>query len=180
MAIRRFRLPGLSMYYFDVARDCVMSTYTGQPRPMKWVQSGPGVPRRVGLTTSMGNKISYRYDQIVGLLGPIEYVKALDSSSKAAPTPVAGRTATTKAPWSESQLAALAEIRPNFAYVLYSVENRCSQYFFAGTSIREALERLAKRGEYVELRDVCVLNVETRQVTKLGTKVVTKTVYTLC
>lgn len=70
----------------------------------------------------------------------------------------------------------LENIKPNFPYVLYSVKNQASQYFFAGTSLVEALARLAKRGEYVNAEDVRILNTVTEKVSKLTPqKVVTYT-----
>lgn len=72
----------------------------------------------------------------------------------------------------------LHSIRPAFPYVLYSKKNQCSQYFFANTSIAEALYLLSQRGEVVAVEDVRVLNVDTGVVTKLQAKTVI-TSYTL-
>ena len=72
----------------------------------------------------------------------------------------------------------LHSIRPAFPYVLYSKKNQCSQYFFANTSISEALYMLSQRGEVVAVEDVRILNVDTGVVTKLQAKTVV-TSYTL-
>ena len=169
MALRKFRDPALANYYFDTATDCVISTYSGQSRPMKWSQAYPGAPRRVSLTTIRGTKISYRYDQIKAMLLPTV------GPHMAAPIEVPRRVADAAA--ASDAFNGLASIKPNVDYVLFSVKNRCSQYFFANTSIQEALDRLARRGEHVAHDDVRILNTVTGKVQKLGTKTITT--YTL-
>ena len=73
----------------------------------------------------------------------------------------------------------LDQIKPSFPYVLFSQKNQCSQYFFAGTSLQEAFDRLAKRGEYVDVKDARILNVLTNTVTTIKAKRITIDTYTL-
>ena len=156
MAIRKFINSDLSKYYFDTDADCVMSLYSGSPRAMKWVKPNNWAPRRVGLITDRGRKVSYRYDQIKQMLAPAETLDvAVDRAIN----------------------TDLSSIKPSFDYVLFSTKNRCSQYFFANTSVQEALDRLARRGERVAPEDVRVLDTQTGRVQKLGIK--TFTAYTL-
>lgn len=168
MAIQKFRDPAFTNYYFDPVNDCVISIYSGQSRPLKWSRAYPGAPRRVSLTTTRGTKLSYRYDQIKALLIPAK-------PTLAAPIEVPRRVANAAA--ASDAFNGLASIKPNVDYVLFSVKNRCSQYFFANTSIQEALDRLARRGEHVAHDDVRILNTVTGKVQKLGTKTITT--YTL-
>lgn len=56
---------------------------------------------------------------------------------------------------------------PTFPYVMYSKKNQASQYFFAGTTIAEALERFAKRGEVIDPAEATIVNVETGKIHKL-------------
>lgn len=69
-----------------------------------------------------------------------------------------------------AETQALHNIKPNFPYVLYSKKNQCSQYFFANTTIGQALGMLAKRGENVAVEDIRILNVDTGVVTKVAAK----------
>lgn len=64
---------------------------------------------------------------------------------------------------------------PAFPYVMFSKKNQASQYFFAGTTIAEAMERFARRGEVLDPAEVSVVNVDTGQIHKL----VPTTVYKL-
>lgn len=153
MAIRKFQRDDLRKYYFDTSADCVMSLQTGDPRRMKWVTPYPGSPRRVSMVTDRGFKVSYRYDQIMDMLRPVDV--AVDRANN----------------------TDLSTIKPTVDYVLFSTKNRCSQYFFANTSIQEALDRLARRGERVAPEDVRILDTVTGRVQLLGIKTITT--YTL-
>lgn len=155
MAIRKFQRGDLNKYYFDTAADCVMSLQSGSPRPMKWITPLLGSPRRVSMVTDRGHKVSYRYDQIVNMLQPMSV-----SLHKA-----------------DADTTDLSTIKPSFDYVLFSVKNQCSQYFFANTGIQEALDRLARRGERVAPEDVRVLDTASGRVQRLGIKTITA--YTL-
>lgn len=59
------------------------------------------------------------------------------------------------------------QLGPQFPYVLFSKKNQCSQYFFKGTTVSEALERFAKRGEILDPTEVSLLNVDTGKIHKL-------------
>ena len=157
MAIRKFKNSDLSKYYFDTDLDQVMSLYSGSPQPLKWAKHNKQSLRRIALVTNYGFKVNYRYDQIINMLGPVE-----------AEVDAAGDV---------SDVQGLDLIKPDFDYVLFSTQNRCSQYIFANTSIQEALDRLARRGEYVDFYDIRILNTQTNKVSKLAIKTVTA--YTL-
>lgn len=157
MAIRKFQLSALSKYYFDTDRDAVMSLHSGEPRPMKWSKQNHWSPRRVAMVTNTGHKVSYRYDQIQRMLAPAEIDVPAKPVSTAEPQCVTNT---------------LSLLKPEFDYVLYSVQNRCSQYFFAGTSVQEALDRLARRGEVVKPADIRILNVLTSQVSRVAVRTV--------
>jgi hypothetical protein len=159
MAIYKFREERLAKYYFDTDRDCVMSLHSGQAKPMKWCQYRNWYPRRVSLVSSTGRKLSYTYDEIKSLLKsePVREAKIMQPVPQGfGPAPVESND--------------LRLIKPDFDYVVFSTENKCSQYFFAGTSLKEALERLAKRGEHLKPEHIRVLNTQTWAVTKLTVK----------
>lgn len=61
----------------------------------------------------------------------------------------------------------VAATGPAFPYVMFSKKNQASQYFFAGTTIAEALERFAKRGEVIDPAEATIVNVETGKIHKL-------------
>lgn len=61
---------------------------------------------------------------------------------------------------------------PNFPYVMFSKKNQCSQYFFANTSLIEAFDKFARRGEIVDPMEVSIVNTLTNEVTKLKQTVV--------
>jgi hypothetical protein len=151
MAIQKFQdRYALSKYYFDTARGVVMSTQSGAPKALTWSQARTWYPKRVSMVTSQGYKVNYTESQIKGMLQPVE------------------RDVETAAVTND-----LSMLKPDFEYVLFSTTNRCSQYFFAGTSVKEALDRLAKRGEYVAQKDVRILNTRTGQVLMLKPQVIT-------
>lgn len=163
MAKLQFIKKSFSDYYFDTELDAVVSMKTGKPCTLEWTHQCQWIPRRVSLTSSQGRKVSFRYDQIKKMVsydepGTVTVAKAAHSN----PALYAGD---------------LSQIKPEFAYVMFSNTNKCSQYFFAGTSLQEALDRLARRGEYVDFYDIRILNTQTNKVSKLAIKTVTA--YTL-
>lgn len=157
MAIRKFQSQSLRKYYFDTDRDVVMSTQSGEPRPLKWSQATLFAPRRVAMVTNTGHKVSYRYDQIQRMLEPAE----IEVSSK-----------TVKSAEPQCVTNSLALVKPAYDYVVFSKANRCSQYFFAGTSLQEAMDRFARRGEVLKPSEICIVNVNTGQVSQLTVRTV--------
>lgn len=145
MATQKFQSQhNLSQYFYDTKTGQVMSTRSGQVRPMKWSQQRSWYPKRVSLTNDRGYKVNYTEGQIKNMLLPVE---------KEAPV--------------QAVTNDLSLLRPDYEYVMYSIQNRCSQYFFAGTSVQEALDRFAKRGECIRAEDVRILNPRTGKVSQL-------------
>ena len=149
MSIQKFQDPQLSDYFYDRKADQVFSTKSGQTRPMKWSQQRSWYPKRVGMVTARGYKVSYTRDQILKMLKPVEQQAVRQQAQPQAIT------------------NDLTLLRPDYEYVLYSVQNRCSQYFFAGTSVQEALDRFAKRGECIRNEDIRILNTQSGKISKL-------------
>lgn len=150
MAIQKFfDRYNLSKYYFDSARGVVMSTQSGTPKALTWSQARSWYPKRVSMVTSQGYKVNYTESQIKGMLQPAEVTQPQAVTND------------------------LSMLKPDFEYVLFSTKNRCSQYFYAGTSVQEALDRLARRNEYVAPQDVRILNTRTGHVSMLKPQVVT-------
>jgi hypothetical protein len=147
MTIQKFANPELADYYFDSSKDVVMSTKSGTPRPMTWTTRPGWYSKRVGMVTTRGRKVSYTYAQIKNMLVPTDKADGRATSD-------------------------LAAIKPDFEYVMFSVRNRCSQYFYAGTSVQEALDRFAKRGERIQNQDIRILNPRTGKVSTLGVQTV--------
>ena len=147
MAIQKFRDPVLKDYFFDTQADQVFSTKSGSAKPMKWSQPRSWYPKRVGMVTNRGYKVSYTYDQIKSMLMPAEQPKSFQP---------------------QAITNDLRLLKPEFEYVMFSIQNRCSQYFYAGTSVQEALDRFAKRGECIRNEDVRILDPRTGKVSKLG------------
>jgi hypothetical protein len=148
MTIQKFRDQDLSAYFYDTQADQVFSTRSGQPKAMKWSQTRSWYPKRVGMVTNRGYKVNYTYDQIKKMLAPAEVVQPVAITND------------------------LSLLKPNFEYVMFSIQNRCSQYFYAGTSVQEALDRFAKRGECIKSQDVRILDPRTGKVSKLGVQTV--------
>ena len=150
--IQKFRSPSLKDYYFDSEAGAVFSTKRpGDPYKLKWMKKYHRDQRRVNLYTDSGEKICMTYAQVQSALQPAQV--ATDS------------VATTD----------LSKIRPEGEYVLFSTKNRCSQYFYDGTSLSDALRIFAKRDIVIDPEDIRVLMVNTNQIMRLGAK----TVYTL-
>ena len=147
MAIQKFRDPQLKDYFFDTQADQVFSTKSGSAKAMKWSQSRSWYPKRVGMVTDRGYKVNYTYDQIKSMLAPAEVVQQ---------------------PQPQAITNDLRLLKPDYEFVMFSIQNRCSQYFYAGTSVQEALDRFAKRGEIVRNDDVRILNPRTGKVSKLA------------
>ena len=157
MAIREFTDKALSDYYYDVDRGVVMSRKNGKIKPLTWSQARSWYPKRVSMVYGQGGrafKVSYTQTQIMNMLLP------------AVPKPlIEARESTVSND--------LSLIAPDYAYVMFSRKNQCSQYFFAGTSIQRALEMFAKRGERIAPEDVRILNTVTNKVSQLKSQVVT-------
>ena len=147
MAIQKFRDQDLSAYFYDTQADRVFSTRSGKTKPMKWSQTRTWYPKRVGMVTNRGYKVSYTYDQIKSMLLPQEQTKTFQA---------------------QAITNDLRLLKPDFEYVLFSTANRCSQYFFAGTPVQEALDRFAKRGECIKNEDVRILNTQSGKVSRIG------------
>ena len=158
--IRRFgHTHRLSKYYFDTDRKCIMSTQRpGVPRPLTWSQSLSWYPKRVSMVNDQGYKVNYTESQIMGMLLPAESGVKVADRKAVAPAAITND---------------LSLLRPDFEYVLFSVKNKASQYFFKDTSIAEALARLAKRGEHVAVEDIRIVNTLTGKVSTLKPQVVT-------
>ena len=157
MAIRKFQDVGLSKYYFDTDKDCVMSLHSGEPRPLKWSKPTHWAPRRVSMVKLCGIKVSCRYDQIQRMLKPAE----IEVSSK----PV-------KSAEPQCVTNSLALVKPAYDYVVFSKANRCSQYFFAGTSLQEAMDGFARRGEVLKPSEIRIVNANTGQLVQLTVRTV--------
>lgn len=157
MAKLQFINKSFSDYYFDTELDAVVSMKTGKPYTMAWTHQYRWSPRRVSLTSSQGRKVSFRYDQIRNMLdrAPAKSVAKVEAVND----------------------PDLSTIKPEFAYVMFSNTDQCSQYFFAGTSLQEAVDRFARRGVKINPKDIRILNTLTNRVQTLQPKVVTS--YTL-
>lgn len=145
MTISKFRDHlKLSKYFFDHDRDVVMSTQRpGEPRPIKWAIVYSQRCRRVSLVNDRGEKTSLTYNQVMANLVDVPVTKG----------PAAGPV--------------LGEIAPTNAYVMYSDADRCSQYFFAGTTLQQALDKFAKRGLHLKPENIRILNTVTGKIHKV-------------
>jgi hypothetical protein len=162
MAIRKFIDDKFDGYYFDTELDAVVSTKKGQPKPLAWsIKAAGGLrtlphnapsydrsARLVALIPTHGWRVIYTYNQIIKMLHP--------SSAAEVDTGIPG----------------LADIKPNYEYVVFSVANRCSQYFYAGTSIQDALGMFAKRGITLNPKEIQILNPATGKISKMEIKTV--------
>ncbi len=169
MTIHKFKSELLEGYFYDSDTDTVISTKRSKPNTLTW-QSTPGRGRwydRVVLTTNRGNA---RYPVIRS-----------DISSMIVTTPIAKNLADLLKPRLEQTAAKsdLGRIKPNYPYVLFSPKHQCSQYFFANTSIKEALEKFARRNIVIAPADVRILNTQTNEVKSLGVQTVTIETYSL-
>lgn len=148
MALRKFKGSLLCNYRYDTQHDCVVSLRTGSPLHMKWSRANGHSMRRISLTSKNGVKTSYSYDDIISMLEDDPETSASASSFE------------------------LHMIAPPFEYVLFSTKHQCSQYFFANTNIREALQRFARRGVVLDPTEIQILNTWTGKVSQLAVKVV--------
>ena len=148
MALRKFKDTLLCNYRYDTQHDCVVSLRSGTPLHMKWSRANGCSMRRISLTSKNGVKSSYSYDDIISMLE--------DDPESAAGT-------------SSFELNMIA---PPFEYVLFSTKHQCSQYFFANTTIQEALQRFARRGVVLDPKEIQILNTWTGKVSQLAVKVV--------
>lgn len=150
MAIQKFRDQDLSKYYYDTVRKAVMSTRSGTAKALTWSQARSWYPKRVSMVTNHGYKVNYTENQVLNMLMPAEQEKAVQAVT--------------------NDLSLLA---PDFPFVLYSDKNICSQYFYANTTIKQALDMFARRGEHIDPKDIRILNTRTGKVSMLKPKVVT-------
>jgi len=150
MAIQKFRDQDLSKYYYDTVRNAVMSTRSGTAKALTWSQARSWYPKRVSMVTNRGYKVNYTENQVLNMLMPAEQEKAVQAVT--------------------NDLSLLA---PDFPFVLYSDKNICSQYFYANTTIKQALDMFARRGEHIDPKDIRILNTRTGKVSMLKPKVVT-------
>lgn len=156
--MQKFRDSDLKDYFYDASSDTVYSRKSGEPRALKWSQQYKWSPKRVSVMYGY-RKASFTRQQILTMLQP-------------ATNPVKENVAQHVV-----QTNDLSMVKPAHDFVVFSKPNRCSQYFFANTSLQEALDRFARRGEIVNPADVRVLNVATGKVSELAVK--TMQVYTL-
>lgn len=168
MTIHKFKSELLEGYFYDSDNGTVISTKRSKPNTLTW-QSTPGRGRwydRVVLTTTRGD----RYPVIRS-----------DISSMIVTNPTAKNLADLLKPSIEQTAAKsdLGRIKPNYPYVLFSPKHQCSQYFFANTSIKEALEKFARRNIVIAPADVRILNTQTNEVKSLGVQTVTIETYSL-
>lgn len=175
MALRSFSHPGLVDYKYDTEKRQVISykvKAAGQPRAWSFDNSSIA---RVGLRTRAGATVNIRQDQIhqhlapearkptVTRMGSATQRRINEARAKTADVFASGATVTNS----------LDLLKPDFEYVLFSVKNQCSQYFFRGTSVGDALRMFARRGEHIAPSDIRILNTRTNQVTELQAQVVT-------
>lgn len=168
MTIHKFKSELLEGYLYDSDNGTVISTKRSKPNTLTW-QSTPGRGRwydRVVLTTTRGDRFP---------------VIRNDISSMIVTNPTAKNLADLLKPNLEQAAAKsdLGRIKPNYPYVLFSPKHQCSQYFFANTSIKEALEKFARRNIVIAPADIRILNTQTNEVKSLGVQTVTIETYSL-
>jgi len=155
MAIRKFKASmSLAHYAYDDKADRVISYKSGRAKNLTWSQAYSWYPKRVSMVTDQGYKVSYKRDEILGMLDAVEAEVA-------------------------SSFTGLDGIKPNFEYVLFSRRNKASQFFYANTSVAQALAMFAKRGEHIAPEDIRILNTVTNKVSSIKAKPVTTVTYTL-
>ena len=66
----------------------------------------------------------------------------------------------------------LTSISPTNDYIMFSVVDQASQYFFAGTTIADALARFGRRGVVIAPKDIRILDVTSNKVSMVKVKVV--------
>jgi hypothetical protein len=169
-ALRKFSDAHLGDYRYDPVRQQVISyKVKANGAPRAWSVTN-GIAR-VGLVNRFGNQINVRKDMIERWLEPVQPIVRPSVTNKAVRRPV-----TAVAADHETVLAvtnSLAMLAPDYEYVMFSTKNRCSQYFYAGTTVADALAMFARRNEIVRPEDVRILNVKTNTVSSLTPQVVT-------
>lgn len=144
--MQKFINPALSDYSYDAATDTVYSNKSGASRPLKWSKTSRYGERYVTLSYgAVSRKIGH--GDIRSFLEPIEQQKI----QKICP----------------AVTTSLSNIKPDFEYIMFSTRNQVSQYFFAGTTIQEALDKFAKRGAVINPEDIRILNPKSNVVTSL-------------
>jgi hypothetical protein len=175
MTLRSFSHPGLIDYKYDTVAQRVISykvKATGQPRAWSFDNSGIA---RMGLRTRSGSTVNIRRDQINQHLAPEPRKTTVTRIGSATQRQInEARARSTDVFKSGAAVTnSLDLLKPDFEYVLFSVKNQCSQYFFRGTSVGDALRMFARRGEHIAPSDIRILNTRTNTVTELQTQVIT-------
>lgn len=154
--IRQFKDSRFSQYYYCTDSENVISKKT--KRHLKWKRTGWDYT--VVLSAAVGTerlRFTYSHSAIINVMlaDPV-----VEKSSQI-----------------NTNNLSLGSVCPDFEYVLFSTKNQCSQYFFASTTVQDALAIFAKRGEVIDPSDVQILNVKTGKISKL--KVETVKVYSI-
>jgi hypothetical protein len=160
MTMFQFKDANLSSYSFCTTTYNVFSKRTG--KPMNWVKT------RWDIVVTLIKKDS-KYPALRGVRKTYtrtEIMRMVDEDQVA--TSAEKSTKIEAQPMNQS----LASLSPDFAYVLFSEKNQCSQYFFANTTVQDALAKFAKRGEVIDPVDVQILNVKTGKISKLQVEIV--------
>jgi len=154
MAKYLFKSSSHAGYYYDSEADAVFSNKRPGP-PYQLTRKYKGGTWTVTLSNpdNWTPKTQYTRTDILKMVAPLD-VK---------PAPAAPVAAVTND---------LALIRPTSEYVLFSVKDKCSQYFFAGTSIADALAKFARRNIVIDPKDVRILTPGTNTVRQLSVKTV--------
>ena len=155
MAIIRFTDRGLSGYGFDTVHDRVVS----------FKANAFGQPLQRRNSYYLNNVYHAHYD----------LSKAANQLEKATKATLGQLTSTKPAPFAtavakQAATAALSEIPDRVfteEFVMFSVADKASQYFYANTSVHQALALFAKRGITIKAQDVQVLIPRTGEVIKL-------------
>jgi len=174
MTLRSFSHPGLVDYKYDTEKRQVISykvNAAGQPRAWSFDNSRIA---RMGLRTRSGSTVNIRRDQIEQHLVPEARKTTVTRIGSATQRQInEARDIRAKINSGATVTNNLDLLKPDFEYVLFSVKNQCSQYFFRGTSVGDALRMFARRGEHIAPSDIRILNTRTNTVTELQTQVIT-------
>ena len=156
MAKHFFKSPLFAGYYYDTETDAVYSTKrVAAPHQLaKNYKHGMWHVTLISTTDSPRGAAKYVYsrDNILNMV-----VSPAVETSPVTPTAISND---------------LALIKPTAEYVLFSVKDKCSQYFFAGTSIADALAKFARRNIIIDPKDVRILTPGTNTVRSLSVKTV--------
>ena len=158
MAKNFFKSSSFNGYYYDSETDAVYSI----KRPGKTHQLAKnykGGMWHVTLNSTDAYSRSGNYKSVYSRADILSMV-----------TPPAVETSPVTPPATVSNDLAL--IKPTADYVMFSVKGKCSQYFFAGTSIADALAKFARRNIVIDPKDVRILTPGTNTVRSLSVKTV--------